>query len=155
LYDGLVVMATNLQGNIDQAFLRRIHVAIDFPLPDEAERRRIWEHAFPAGAPREAIDAAFLARQFKVTGGIIRNAALAAGFFAAEADAPISMDLVMRGLEREFEKMGRLRSAEDFAPYAGPGGGTSVGPAADSDGAPRARVVRPAGQSGPQPREVR
>ena len=143
LYDGLVVMATNLQGNIDQAFLRRIHVAVDFPLPDEAERRRIWEHAFPESAPHEAIDAAFLARQFKVTGGIIRNASLAAGFFAAEEGVPISMDLVMRGLEREFEKMGRLRSAEDFAPYPG---ATSTA-ADDSDGAARdrSRTSRPQG----------
>ncbi|MEX2445863.1 MAG: ATP-binding protein [Dehalococcoidia bacterium] len=121
LYDGLVVMATNLQGNIDQAFLRRIHVAVDFPLPEEDERRTIWERCFPAGAPREALDTDFLAHQFKVTGGVIRNASLAAGFYAAEAGGPISMDLVLRGMEREFEKMGRLRSAGDFASYQ-PGG---------------------------------
>ncbi len=124
-YDGLVVLATNLQGNIDQAFLRRIHVAVDFPVPDEAERRRIWAHAFPAEAPTEPLDFDFLARQFKVTGGVIRNAALAAGFFAAEEQMPITMELVLRGVAREFEKMGRLRS--EFAAYLGPVAGASNG----------------------------
>jgi len=136
LYDGLVVMATNLQGNIDQAFLRRIHVAVDFPMPDEAERRTIWERAFPRTAPSEPLDFDFLARQFKVTGGIIRNASLAAGFFAAEAGVPISMDLVMRGVEREFEKMGRLRSAMDFGPYQPDGRGANGTPAAGASARP-------------------
>ncbi len=124
-YDGLVVLATNLQGNIDQAFLRRIHVAVDFPVPDETERKRIWAHAFPAEAPTEPLDFDFLARQFKVTGGVIRNAALAAGFFAAEAQSPVTMELVLRGVAREFEKMGRLRS--EFAAYLGPAAGASNG----------------------------
>jgi hypothetical protein len=123
-YDGLVVLATNLQGNIDQAFLRRIHVAVDFPVPDEAERKRIWVHAFPKEAPRETVDFDFLAKQFKVTGGVIRNAALAAGFFAAEAQTSVTMDLVLRGVAREFEKMGRLRS--EFAAYLGPSAGGSA-----------------------------
>ncbi len=136
LYDGLVVMATNLQGNIDQAFLRRIHVAVDFPLPDEAERRTIWERSFPITAPSEPLDFDFLAKQFKVTGGIIRNASLAAGFFAAEEGVPISMDLVMRGVEREFEKMGRLRSATDFGPYQPNGRGTNGTAPSNGTGTP-------------------
>lgn len=125
-YDGLVVLAPNLQGNIDPAFLRRIHVAVDFPVPDEAERKRIWAHAFPKEAPRAPIDLDFLAKQFKVTGSVIRNAALAAGFYAAEAESPVTMELVPRGVAREFAKMGRLRS--EFAAYLGdPIGGASSG----------------------------
>ncbi len=139
LYDGLVVMATNLQGNIDQAFLRRIHVAVDFPMPEEEERRTIWLRSFPKTAPSEELDFDFLAKQFKVTGGIIRNASLAAGFFAAEEGVPISMDLVMRGVEREFEKMGRLRSATDFGPYQPNGRASSNGGNGTSNGASAAK----------------
>ena len=51
-----------------------------------------------------------LARQFKVAGGSIRNAALTSGFLAAEAASPITMELVMLGLKREFQKLGRLRT---------------------------------------------
>jgi len=116
-YDGLVVLATNLQRNIDQAFLRRIDVAVEFPVPEEDERRAIWALSFPPAAPTDAIDTAFLARQFKLTGGSIRNAALTAAFLAAERGGPVTMDLVALGLKREFQKLGRLRTEAEFERY--------------------------------------
>ncbi|MBX9243971.1 ATP-binding protein, partial [Actinotalea ferrariae] len=116
-YDGLVVLATNLQRNIDSAFLRRISVAVEFTVPDEEQRRAIWQRAFPASAPVEALDLDFLARQFKVSGGSIRNAALTAAFLAADAGTPITMDGVMLAVDREFTKLGRLRSPAEFAHY--------------------------------------
>ena len=83
-YDGLVTLATNFERNIDDAFLRRIHVRVEFSAPDEAERKAIWEHNLPAQAPVASdVDVAFLARQFDLTGGSIRNAALQAAFLAA------------------------------------------------------------------------
>ena len=55
--------------------------------PDEAERKAIWEHNLPARAPVAAdVDVAFLARQFELSGGSIRNAALQAAFLAAAGD---------------------------------------------------------------------
>jgi len=45
-YDGLAILATNLPGNMDQAFARRLAHVIAFPLPDEAERRALWARAF-------------------------------------------------------------------------------------------------------------
>ena len=118
-YDGLVVLATNLQRNIDEAFLRRISVSIDFAAPDEDHRRRIWEQAFPDGAPVDVLDFDYLARQFKITGGIIRNAALGAAFLAAETGGggKITMETVVLALKREFQKLGRLRTEVDFGPY--------------------------------------
>lgn len=118
-YDGLVVLATNLQRNIDEAFLRRISVSIDFAAPDEDHRRRIWEQAFPDGAPVDVLDFGYLARQFKITGGVIRNAALGAAFLAAETGGgdKITMETVVLALKREFQKLGRLRTEVDFGPY--------------------------------------
>jgi ATPase family associated with various cellular activities (AAA) len=116
-YDGLVVMATNLQRNIDDAFLRRISVAIDFEAPDEPQRKQIWKQAFPAGAPVRELDYDFLARQFRITGGIIRNAALGAGFLAAQEDGPVTMERVALSLKREFQKLGRLRTESEFDRY--------------------------------------
>ncbi len=116
-YDGFVVLATNFQKNIDQAFLRRIHVAVEFPMPEERERRAIWALSFPAGSPTSDIDLDFLARQFKVAGGSIRNSALNAAFLAAEEESPITMELVMLGLKREFQKLGRLRTETEFDRY--------------------------------------
>jgi len=116
-YDGLVVMATNFQKNIDDAFLRRIHVGIDFPMPEEPERRAIWQHAFPPGAPTKDLDWDFLARQFKLAGGNIKGAALHSAFLAAEAGSPITMEMVMLALKREFQKLGRLRTSAEFDRY--------------------------------------
>jgi AAA+ superfamily predicted ATPase len=117
-YDGLVVLATNFQKNIDDAFVRRIHVSVDFAMPEPAERERIWRHVFPPTAPLEEVDFDFLANQFKIAGGNITSAALHAAFLAADAGDPITMDWVIRALKREFQKMGRLRTEADFGKYA-------------------------------------
>ncbi|MCC2316281.1 ATP-binding protein [Cellulomonas xiejunii] len=108
VFDGLVILATNLQGNIDDAFWRRIAVSVTFTSPDEAERRRIWDRVFPAAAPVEDVDLDLLARRFKVTGGVIRNAALGAAFAAADEGAGITMGRVVRALQRELVKLGHL-----------------------------------------------
>src|SRR5699024_4922390 len=34
-FDGLLLLATNLRANIDDAFTRRLDVVVDFPVPDE------------------------------------------------------------------------------------------------------------------------
>ena len=116
-YDGLVIMATNLQRNIDQAFLRRISVAVDFPLPAEPQRRDIWRQSFPSTAPQQDLDVDFLAKNFKISGGVIHNAALGAAFLAADDGQIITMDHVALALKREFQKLGRLRTEAEFARY--------------------------------------
>jgi SpoVK/Ycf46/Vps4 family AAA+-type ATPase len=116
-YDGIVVLATNLRANLDDAFLRRIHVSVDFRDPDEAQRLQIWQKSFPKDAPIEDLDLPWLAKSFRITGGNIRNAATTAAFLAAEADRAIAMEDVVRGIDREFEKLGRLRTEADFGPY--------------------------------------
>ena len=116
-YDGLVILATNLRKNMDDAFLRRIDVAIEFDLPEPEQRRTIWEKVFPATAPIGDIDFDFLADRFDVSGGNISNAALAAAFLAADQGEPIGMEHVMLGLKREFQKLGRLRTESEFDRY--------------------------------------
>ncbi|MFC6016068.1 ATP-binding protein [Plantactinospora solaniradicis] len=116
-YDGLVVLATNLQRNIDQAFLRRISVAVDFVLPEEPQRRAIWERSFPSTAPVADLDLDFVARQFKISGGLIHNAALGAAFLAAEEEDVITMRHVILAIKREFQKLGRLRTEAEFERY--------------------------------------
>ena len=118
-YEGLVVMATNLATNIDSAFLRRINVSVDFPMPEELERRRIWDRSLPATAPSKDLDLDLLAKLFKLSGGAIRNAALTAAFIAADAGGPITMDCIVEAVQRELRKMGRLLTPADFGPYAG------------------------------------
>jgi SpoVK/Ycf46/Vps4 family AAA+-type ATPase len=48
-YEGVAILATNLSQNLDEAFVRRLAFSIQFPFPDEADRRRIWLGIWPRG----------------------------------------------------------------------------------------------------------
>jgi AAA+ superfamily predicted ATPase len=115
VYEGLAVLTTNLRGNIDEAFVRRLDCVLEFPLPEEAERLQIWQRAVPPEAPTASdVDLAFLARKFKLAGGHIRNIALTAAFLAAEDRTPIGMKHFARATRREYQKLGKLIAEADF-----------------------------------------
>ena len=117
-YNGLVILASNIKKNMDEAFVRRLHFMVDFPFPEEPERVEIWRRTFPLEAPRDPdIDLEFLARKFKITGGNIRNIILAAAFIAADDRKPIAMRHLVRGASYEFQKMGKLVVQSDFEHY--------------------------------------
>lgn len=112
---GVCILATNLFGNMDDAFVRRMHFVIHFPFPDEPARRRIWQVIFPAQAPLAGdVDPGELARRFRVTGGHIRNIALGAAFLAAEDGQVITMAHLLQAARREFQKMGKVIDEADF-----------------------------------------
>ncbi|MDJ0716757.1 MAG: ATP-binding protein [Prochloraceae cyanobacterium] len=50
-YQGIVILATNLRGNLDDAFIRRMHFSVEFPFPNQKDRRRIWEKIWPEDTP--------------------------------------------------------------------------------------------------------
>ncbi|MBN2603382.1 MAG: AAA family ATPase [Candidatus Thermoplasmatota archaeon] len=53
-FSGIVVFATNLQSNYDDAFVRRIAAHIQFQLPDITLRKYIWEKYLPDTLPQNA-----------------------------------------------------------------------------------------------------
>ena len=117
-HQGVVILATNFRKNVDDAFVRRLHSGIEFPFPDEESRLEIWRRVFPPEAPLEpGVDLPFLARQFRMPGGHIKNVAVTSAFLAAQEGRPIGMDHVMRGTKREYQKMGKLVVESDFGPY--------------------------------------
>jgi SpoVK/Ycf46/Vps4 family AAA+-type ATPase len=117
-HEGIVILATNLRNNMDEAFVRRMHTTIEFPFPEEAYRRRIWEGIFPSQAPiGDDADFAFLAHHFKLSGGNIKNVALHAAFLAAESGSAIGMAHLIQATKREYHKLGRLCGRADFGPY--------------------------------------
>jgi hypothetical protein len=120
-YDGLTILATNLPKNIDEAFRRRIHIVVNFPKPGPEERARIWTRWLSTtnAAVDDDIDVAFLAEHLELTGGNIQSAALSAAFLAAAAGSEaISMAFVVRALQREFTKAGRLLDKASLGPFA-------------------------------------
>jgi AAA+ superfamily predicted ATPase len=114
-YDGLAILATNLRQHLDDAFTRRLQFVVEFPFPDEADRRRIWQVCFPAEAPRDpAIDFEQLARKFRLPGGNIKNIVLGAAFLAADENTRIGMRHLLQATRREYQKMGKVVSEADL-----------------------------------------
>jgi len=124
-YRGPAILATNLGRSMDHAFLRRLRFIVRFPQPGREERRVIWEKSLaplandflpprpdePAGEPVpvlalrpadfHAISAAAL------SGGEIRNAAIAAAFLAATAGRSVTRATVEEAIRDESFKAGR------------------------------------------------
>lgn len=124
-FKGLAILATNRKKDLDEAFLRRLRYVIDFPLPDAAERKRIWQQVIPESADTSELDFDFLARQFQLAGGNIRSIAFnaclqcAAGSGAQETERRLTMREVIIAVKREYDKLNRAVSLEQFGSYAG------------------------------------
>jgi SpoVK/Ycf46/Vps4 family AAA+-type ATPase len=104
-FDGLAVLASNIQQNIDLAFVRRMDFVIEFTLPDEAHRMELWRLHLPPQAPLAPdVDVEVLARLYPVPGAWIRNAAIAAAFLAAAAGSRIRQRHLVSGIRREYAK---------------------------------------------------
>jgi hypothetical protein len=108
-YDGVAILATNLRQNMDAAFARRMRFIVEFPFPEQENRRRIWKAIFPPEAPLALTDDDFarLSREIGLAGGNIRNIALAAAFTAASEKAAIQMSHILQAARREYQKLGR------------------------------------------------
>ena len=115
-FDGIVILATNLRANLDDAFTRRLHFIIEFPFPEPVDRERIWQVNLPKEAPlADDVDFKLLAKRFRLAGGSIRNIILAAAFLAARQGQPIGMSHLLHAARREYQKQGRLINEALFA----------------------------------------
>lgn len=117
-YDGVVLMATNLLQNIDEAFMRRISFVISFPFPDAPTRKLLWQKMLDARAPLDEIDWDFLAGNFKMAGGNIKNCIIHAAFLAASENKPIGMRHLLTGIVNEQRKNNTVVFRDDLKQYA-------------------------------------
>jgi AAA+ superfamily predicted ATPase len=119
-FAGIVILATNLRQNIDEAFMRRIHVLVEFPFPDATGRLAIWRGTFPpAEQMARPTDEVLreLAARFQLSGGSIRNVVVDAGFRALDAgEVPprITARHLAASLAREYQKLGKPLTVVEF-----------------------------------------
>ena len=110
-FDGVVILASNLQDNIDDAFARRFQSIIHFPTPDAELRHQLWtgifeQDLFPLSGE---IDWHAIAREYEVTGGQIVNVLRYCCLVAAERDArEIGRADIVSGVRRELMKENRI-----------------------------------------------
>ena len=108
-FSGIIILASNLRMNIDDAFLRRFHLVIEFPMPQSAERLRLWQSAFGSRLScHPDLSLERLSEKYELTGGaivnVVRVAALRA---AARGENLILPGDVLEGIRREYRKEGR------------------------------------------------
>ncbi|MER5891063.1 ATP-binding protein [Streptomyces sp. NPDC001941] len=117
-FDGIAVLTTNLKANLDEAFTRRLDVVADFPVPDAAHRRALWEQCLGGRLPRaQDVDLDFCAERFELAGGSIRACAVSAAYAAAASGEPLTMTQVVTAVAQEYRKLGRLLLEGEFGPH--------------------------------------
>jgi SpoVK/Ycf46/Vps4 family AAA+-type ATPase len=110
-FEGIVILATNLETSIDQAFKRRIHYHIVIPFPDPPARERIWRGIMSPRAPLASdVDFPKLGKTFDLSGGHIKNAVMRAAYLAAQGGTQITHALFCEAAERECAAAGKLFS---------------------------------------------
>ena len=112
-FPGVVILATNLKDNIDDAFARRFQSQIHFPMPDAEQRRRLWEGmARHTGRLDADIDVAALAEAYELSGGAIANIVRYGAISALQAGrARISAGDLHNGIVKELRKEGKTTRA--------------------------------------------
>jgi SpoVK/Ycf46/Vps4 family AAA+-type ATPase len=109
-FDGLVILASNLATNVDEAFSRRFEQIIHFPMPRKAERLQLWQKGLPQNIKLDAdIDLAELANRHEISGGMIMNVIRHACMQAISRQQNILLLADFNeGIRREFAKENRL-----------------------------------------------
>jgi hypothetical protein len=105
-YGGLAILATNLKTHLDTAFLRRLRMIVDFPLPDVTARLALWHRAIPETAPQGVIDWQQLAR-LDLSGGNISTIAANAAYCACADGGVIEMRYLRAAIAAEYRKLDR------------------------------------------------
>ena len=109
-FPGIVILATNLKSNIDEAFARRFQSVIYFPLPDAALRERLWRNMLPRQwIPDGQVDLNRLASEYELSGGAMTNVVrFCALKLLSRQQKAISMNLLLEGLRKELYKEGEM-----------------------------------------------
>jgi len=108
-FPGVVILASNIKANIDEAFSRRFQSIIYFPFPDEVQRLQLWKKIFPnKNLLADDVDFQMLADKYELSGGSLTNVARYAAIRAMRLrrNKIIQADLI-NGINKELLKEGR------------------------------------------------
>ncbi|NOT52576.1 MAG: ATP-binding protein [Chitinophagaceae bacterium] len=105
-YPGLMILASNFKNNLDEAFLRRFHSLVHFPMPNSTERLLLWKKSMPAALKHNvSVKLEELARQYELSGASILNAVQYAALCCyARKDSEIHQSDLLDGIRKEYLK---------------------------------------------------
>lgn len=111
-HSGLVILASNMKGNIDSAFTRRFNSIIEFENPGTTERVRLWENYIPSEIAldlEKEISLKEIAQKYNLTGANIVNVIQYAGLKTLEKSSKkIAKEDLLKGIQKEYEKEGKM-----------------------------------------------
>ncbi|MFM8488374.1 MAG: ATP-binding protein, partial [Bacteroidota bacterium] len=105
----VVILATNLKSNIDEAFLRRFHSVVYFPAPGPEQRKKMWQNMFSSPVRTASdIDWNQIAAKYEMTGGSINNVLRYCALQAVQRENPeINTEDILEGIKKELRKEGK------------------------------------------------
>jgi len=83
IFPSILILTTNLESNLDEAFFRRFDLKFRFKLPDLESRRNLWKMYLRKEIPgSEAVDVELLAQRYQFSGAqiamVVQNACIEA-----------------------------------------------------------------------------
>ena len=107
-YNGLIILATNLKPNIDNAFSRRIQSVLNFTVPNFTERKILWKNALNGISKVNEKQIYSLAKEYEITGGSIKNIIQYSWLLSKRNDQKyVSKKELLQGIKRELNKDGK------------------------------------------------
>ncbi|KRD10657.1 AAA family ATPase [Flavobacterium sp. Root901] len=108
-FPGVMILASNLKENMDEAFSRRFQSMIHFTMPKAEDRIQLWENAFSGKCQLDpAIDLEEIAEKYELAGGAIINVLRYCALKAIQKNETIVKERdLLDGIRREFKKENR------------------------------------------------
>jgi hypothetical protein len=109
-FPGVVILATNIKANLDEAFTRRFQSMIYFAVPNAFQRKKLWANSFSDKTVfEEKINLDEIAAKYELTGGAIINVSRHCSLMALKRqDNIIRLKDIIEGIRREFSKDGKI-----------------------------------------------
>lgn len=108
-FPGMVILATNLKANMDEAFARRFQSIVHFTMPSADERYQLWKKAFSGVCTLDKqINLNTIAEEYQLAGGAIINVLRFCALSAIRRnDTIVTQQELLTGIKREFKKENR------------------------------------------------
>lgn len=109
-FPGIVILATNLKDNIDDAFTRRFQSMIEFKMPAAPERYILWQQSFSTKLPLHTdVNLEYIAEKYKISGGLMMNVVRKCTLQAvSKQQNSINQQSLETAIRKELQKEGIL-----------------------------------------------
>ena len=107
-FNGLIILASNLKDNLDEAFCRRFQSMIYFSNPGVEEREQIWNRSFSRNIPLDRkVNLREIAKKYELSGGSITNVIRGLSLAALKKKKPVITEQeLLKGVRLELHKEG-------------------------------------------------